>query len=224
LSKEEVALYAYFVPGKGLWPRLFEESLQALPLLRVELSRFRSVPSRRLIRRLRRSGVKGFLNGPEWLSLVTTAPLYRRKAAQLALAVLEGRGLEPERAVVGLMGRRWSAEMERCAGELVQRVRCLALDLPRSEGTEWELRRRWGVSAVEGEGDVTVCFSPAEPGENRLLLGEERPSVEGISWHWRGGALPEGAPVDALLTLLAQSGRIGWEEIEAEGRGSRGVG
>jgi hypothetical protein len=150
---------------------------------------------------------------------VETAPLYRARAAELALGLLRRRGLAPERSVVGLRSRRWSRELERVASALAPQVRGLALrlDSPGAElRAEEYLRGEFGLPVFQGEGDLCLCFSSAEPAPDRVLLGVERPVIEGLRLGWSGGSLPEQVPRAALLTLLAQRGRISWEEILLE--------
>ena len=214
--------YAYFVSARRLLPACYREEFLGVELLRVELPPRRGT-IRRVLRRLAKAGVTHSLNLPPLPAYpepcpraVETAALYRRKAAALALWALDQRGLSPEAQVEGLRGRAWTADLRRAADVLAPRVKSLALCLER-EGTEQtaaaDLLERWGVGVLHGEGAVTLCFSPAPPGEGRLLLGEDRPCVEGLTWRWQGGKLPPGAPADALLTVLSRRGRIGWEEL-----------
>lgn len=213
---------AYFVRGRRLFPACFREQVPGLELLRVELPR-RKGAARRVLRRLARSGVVRALNLPgldrypvPCPRLVETGELYRRKAAELALWDLRRRGLDPAACVVGLQARHWSAALERTAAQLVPRVKGLALVLRQPEAQRLaaaELFRRWGVPVLQGAGDVTLCFAPEPPGPNRLLLGEERPRVEGLHWRCRGAELPREAPEDALVCVLLELGCIGWEEV-----------
>lgn len=209
-------MYAYFTREKHLFSRCYREELEKLTLLRLELPmRCRTVP-RRTLRALRRSGVTVLLNGPEnrFLPLLETGELYRRKAGELALLWLQQHKIDPETVVVGLLGRRWTGEMERSAAVLVPQVRGLALTMPEASEAEWSLQQRYGVSVFQGEGDLTLCFSPASAGEKRLLLGESRPHIPGIDFRWRSGELPNNAPADALLTALIRGGRMDWTAAE----------
>jgi hypothetical protein len=213
--------YAYFVPARRLFSACYEEEVQGLSLLRVELPRRRGA-QRRILRRLGRMGVNWVLNLPELSSypehcprLVETGELYRRRGGAVALWALERRGLAAEESVVGLRSRRWTPWLERLAVELAQRVRGLALCLEQGEEEAGRaLLERCGVPVFHGEGDVTLCYAPAEPDSARLLLAGPRPRVEGLAWRWSGGEFPEGAPADALLCVLAQRGSISWEEAE----------
>lgn len=216
----------YFAPRSGLWVRCWEESVLDLELLRVELPRCRKGAGKRVLRRLYRGGFRTVLELPpgcvcseRYPAPVETAPLYRARAAELALGLLRRRGLAPERSVVGLRSRRWSRELERVASALAPQVRGLALrlDSPGAElRAEEYLRGEFGLPVFQGEGDLCLCFSPAEPAPDRVLLGVERPVIEGLRLGWSGGSLPEQVPRAALLTLLAQRGRISWEEILLE--------
>lgn len=219
--------YVYFVPSKRLFPACFQEEFLGLELLRVELPRRRGAV-RRILRRLERAGVTRALNLPTLPRYpepcpraVATAPLYHHRAAELALWDMHRRGLTPERSVVALRGRSWTAVIARAADALAPRVKGLSLCLDRPEAERAAaaaLLERWGVGVLHGEGDVTLCFTPADSAGGRLLLGEDRPTVEGLAWRWQGGALPEGVPADALLTVLEQRGRVDWAEILPESR------
>lgn len=213
--------YAYFVPVRRLLPACYEEEVQGFSLLRVELPRRRG-PQRRILRSLGRWGVSQALNLPELPSypencprLVETWELYRRRGGALALWALECRGLAAEESVVGFRARRWTSWLERVTGELAQRVRGLALCLEQGEEEAARvLLERYGLPVFHGEGDVTLCYAPAQPDSCRLLLDGPRPKVDGLDWRWSGGGLPEGTPADALLCVMAQRGCIPWEEAE----------
>lgn len=211
-------MYGYLVV-QGSRPRFFQEEVLGLPLLRGQLPERgkRQRWERRGLDFLRRAGVRTLLVGPESghsFRLVETGQLYRRKAAQLALLELERREIPFREAVVGLRANRYSRAMEEACRLLAGRVRALALELPQSEDVVWQLQCEYGIPVFRGEGDVTLCFTPAEPGESRLLLGEERPEVEGISFTAPGLTLPEGCPKTPLLALLCETGRLGWEQVE----------
>lgn len=212
---------AYFADGSAVWVRCWEEEVLGLALLRVELPRYRRGAARRLLRKVRRLGpvlnLPSLRSYPLWCPRpVETAPLYRAKAAELALWLLRRNAQAPERSVVGLRCRRWTAELERCAARLAPRVRGLALCLDTAEEearAEQVLLQRFGLPVLHGEGDVCLCFAPAEAGARRLLLGTPWPVVEGVRWGWTGGTLPEQVPAAALLTLLVQRGTLSWEEV-----------
>ncbi len=213
----------YYVQGRGLWVRCWEEEVLGLELLRVELPRCRPGAARRVQRWLFRAGYRRVLNPPPGRPCsgpcpkpVETAPLYRARGAEVALCLLQQRGLEPERCVVGLRCRRWNRDLERIASALAPQVRGLALCLESQSAelrAEAFLRRSFGLPVFQGEGDICICFTPAPDAPGRVLLGTPRPDVKGLRLGWAGGALPEDVPRAALLTLLAQEGRIGWEEI-----------
>lgn len=214
-------MYAYFTTQRRVFPRYYQESFLGLPLLRAELPRRgrKSRWEKKALAFLRRNQVRTLLNGPEQcapLRLLDTGELYRRTAPELALLTLRRQRILPEKAVVGLLGTRWTRELDRAARRLAGQVRCLSLSLPGSQDLAWELQQEFGIPVFQGDGDLTLCFSPAQPGPGRLLLGSPRPRVEGISFRWKGGPLPEDVPADALLTLLARSGIIPWGEILVE--------
>lgn len=210
-------MVGYFVT-QGNCPRYFREEALGLPLLRGQLpQRGNSARwERKALRFFCRAGVHCLLNGPEnaALPLTETGSLYRRKAAELALVELERRGVPRETAVVGLWASHASRELEAACRALAGQVRALALELPERETLSWELQQEYGIPVFRGEGTVTLCFTPAPPQENRLLLGEMRPNVPGIAFSAPGVELPPGCPVTALLALLGETGRLGWERIQ----------
>ncbi len=212
-------MVGYFVT-QGSRPRYFREEVLGLPLLRGQLPQ-RGDPARwerKALRFFRRAGVHCLLNGPETaaLPLTETGPLYCRKAADIALLELERRGLPPHEAVVGLWASHTSRELEAACHSLAERVRALALELPERENLSWELQQDYGIPVFRGEGDVALCFTPAQPQENRLLLGAARPNVPGIAFSAAGVEVPPGCPETALLALLGETGRLGWEQIQVE--------
>ncbi len=212
-------MVGYFVTG-GSRPRFFREEVLGLPLLRGQLPR-RGDPARwerKALRFFRRAGVHRLLNGSEnaALPLTETGTLYRRKAADIALLELERRGVSPETAVVGLWASHASRELEAACRALAGQVRALALELPERETLSWELQQDYGIPVFRGEGAVTLCFTPAPPQENRLLLGEARPRVPGIAFSAPGVEVPPGCPETALLALLGETGQLGWEQIQVQ--------
>ncbi|MCD7928819.1 MAG: hypothetical protein LUF86_01500 [Clostridiales bacterium] len=225
-------MVGYFVT-QGNRPRFFREEVLGLPLLRGQLPR-RGDPARWERKGLlffQRAGVRCLLNGPESaaLPLAETGSLYRRKAAEIALLELERRGVPPNEAVVGLWASRTSRELEAACRVLAGRVRALALELPERETLSWVLQQDYGIPVFRGEGTVTLCFTPAPPqggplarkcrltaGENRLLLGERRPNVPGVTFVAPEVELPPGCPATPLLALLGEPGRLGWEQIQVQ--------
>lgn len=212
-------MVGYFVT-QGSRPRFFREEALGLPLLRGQLPR-RGNPARwerKGLRFFRRAGVTRLLNGPEnaVLPLTETGTLYRRKAADIALVELERRGIPPETAVVGLRASHASRELETACRALAGQVRALALELPERESLSWALQQDYGIPVFRGEGNVTLCFTPAPLGENRLLLGEARPCVPGVAFLAAGVEPPSGCPETPLLALLGETGRLGWEQIQVQ--------
>ncbi|MCD8354461.1 MAG: hypothetical protein LUC47_09155 [Clostridiales bacterium] len=212
-------MVGYFIT-QGSRPRFFREEVLGLPLLRGQLPQ-RSDPARwerKALRFFRRAGVHCLLNGPEnaALPLTETGPLYRRKAADIALLALEQRGVPPETAVVGIWASHASRELESACRVLAGQVRALALELPERETLSWELQQDYGIPVFRGEGTVTLCFTPTPPQENRLLLGTARPNVPRIAFSAPGVEVPPGCPVTPLLTLLGETGRLGWEQIQVQ--------
>lgn len=192
--------YAYFTEGKRL--RFYEETAMGATLLRVELPQGKN--RERLIKKaakfLRRAGVTDVLSETSHLESfglrpVETGTLYRRYGAEVALAALMAHGLDASRSVVGIRGNRWTQEMSAACCCLAQRVRAISLALPGElwDAASWELQQRFGLSVLPGDGTVTLCFSPCEAREGRLLLDVPRPKVEGVRF---GCAFP-GLPADA---------------------------
>ncbi|MCD8050857.1 MAG: hypothetical protein LUE89_04165 [Clostridiales bacterium] len=212
-------MVGYFVT-QGSRPRYFREEVLGLPLLRGQLPR-RGDPARwerKALRFFRRAGVHCLLNGTEnaALPLTETGTLYRRKAADIALLELKRRGVPPNEAVVGLWASHASRELEAACRALAGQVQALALELPERETLSWELQQDYGIPVFRGEGTVTLCFTPAPPGEGCLLLGTARPNVPGIAFSAPGVELPPGCPVTPLLALLGETGRLDWEQIQVE--------
>ncbi|MCD8008797.1 MAG: hypothetical protein LUF68_07700 [Clostridiales bacterium] len=212
-------MVGYFVT-QGSRPRFFREEVLGLSLLRGQLpQRGNSARwERKGLRFFQRAGVRCLLNGPETaaLPLTETGTLYRRKAAEIALLELERRGVPPGEAVVGLRASHTSRELEAACRALAGQVRALALELPERETLSWELQQDYGIPVFRGEGTITLCFTPAPVGVNRLLLGERRPQVEGITFTAPEVEFPPGCPVTPLLALLGETGRLGWERIQVQ--------
>ncbi|MCD8160891.1 MAG: hypothetical protein LUE61_06890 [Clostridiales bacterium] len=206
-------MYAYYIMNYARRrPRYYEESVCGLPLLRVELPRRWN--GRRVGAVLRRAGVRCALNLPEDGTilpeplLVSTRSLWQRVAAELALAELTRRGIPWGEATVGVLAGRTTKEVWDTLERLSGRVRALSLNLPEGERVALCLQRDSGVPVLAGPGDVTLCFSPAEPGKGRLLLGAERPAPEGFTLAVPGVPVPEGCPAEGLYGALEQRGRL----------------
>lgn len=200
--------YGYFAEGKRL--RYYEEERMGVSLLRAEIpnGKKHNVSIRKAVKFFRRAGVRQLLNGPDFLEreglmMVETGPLYRERAAEIAFRVMEQRGLSAAGTVVGIRGNRWTREMEQACQQLAGRVRTLAVALPDGlqEEVVWTLQRQYGLSVLSGDGDLTLCFSPAESGPGRVLLGEKRPVVAGVSLCPSLEGLPEEA-AEGLFALF----------------------
>lgn len=201
-------LCGYLTTGKRL--RFYEEELDGIALLRGELPQ-RGDPKKHLRKALsffRRMGVTLLLNGPEdaerWgIPLVETGSLYRRHAAEAALMFMKRREIAPRQAVVGIRGSRWTREMDATCEQLAGQVRSLSLALPEweSEEASWVLQRRYGISVLNGDGDVTLCFTPCEAQAGRLLLGEKRPDIADVNFGRSFSHLPKDA-AEGLAAVL----------------------
>lgn len=211
-------MYGYLTTS-GFRLRFYSEEVLGLPLLRAQLPERerREKWERKALGFFRRAGVRTLLNGPENcapLRRTETGALYRHKAAELALLDLAQRGIPPREAVVGLRASRWTREMEMASRLLASQVRALALELPHREEVVWQLQQQYGIPVLQGDGDVTLCFTPAEAGDGRLLLGEPRPIVEGAVFRLPGLELPEGCPEEAVICVLCECGRAEWDTVE----------
>lgn len=211
-------MYGYFTTA-GFRLRFYSQEVLGLSLLRAQLPEWgsREKWERKALDFFCRAGVRWTLNGPERCAPLRqreTGALYRHKAAELALLELEGREIPLREAVVGLRASRWTREMEEASCLLASQVRALALELPHREEVVWQLQQQYGIPVLQGDGDVTLCFTPAEAGDGRLLLGEPRPIVEGAVFRLPGLELPEGCPEEAVICVLCECGRTGWGEVK----------
>lgn len=206
-------MYTYYVNNFALHrPRYYEEWAGGVPLLRVELPRRWN--GKRVGRVQRRAGVRCALNLPETEQpgvegrLISTRALWQNCGTALALAALEARGIEPSQAVVGIRATRLSRPVLDALEQLSARVRALALSLPDQEEVALWLQRQNGVPVLAGEGDVTLCFSPAEAAPGRLLLDGARPEPPGLRLFVPGVEVPEGCPAEGLYAALLEQGRL----------------
>jgi len=191
-----------------------------MPLLRVELPR-RVTPRvcRKTERYLQGCRVHQLLNAPEeWPGpplppLNPTRRLWRQKAEEAALFLLEREGVAPSRATVEFCGDRFSRDVEALILSLVRHIRTVSLALPAPEAFLWRLQRDYGVSPQTGPGDVSLCFSPV-PRRCAIPLWQARPQVAGACLRCPGPEYPEGCPVLPLLAALEEQGRIGAEQIQ----------
>ncbi len=211
-------MYGYLVYGcKRL--RFFEEEVMGLTLLWAELPRRGRVEGweERALDFFHRAGVRRLLNGGtglEHFPLVETGELWRERAAEAALVTLKQEKIPLKQAVVGLRSSRWTKEMERTCMELSPIIRALSLEIPNREEIVWDLQRFCGIPVLQGAGDVTLCFTPAEPGDGRILLGGERPAPEGLTLWAEVEECPEGCPVPALAAALREHGI--WVNIQVK--------
>jgi hypothetical protein len=215
--KGGIFLYGYLITkGKSL--RFYQEQVLDLSLLRCEIpARSQERQERKALNFLRRAGVKELLNPPQirhTFRLTSTGELYRHKAAELALLELERQSIPPERAVIGLRANRWNRDMAEACQHLAPTIRAFALELPQREEIVWQLQRQYGIPILRGGGDITLCFTPAQPGKGRLLLGGERPELKQFTFSAAGVELPEGCPVVPLLAVLCETGRLEWDRVK----------
>lgn len=208
-------------PGPG---RLKAEqvSILGLPVLWVSVPEGGYWEKRRVARAERlllRSGVRRRLllrDAPEWaVSVPEVDPLalYRAMADRLTLEELKGRGVEPCRSTVVLVGEQMDSDLVRTAHLLCPRVRVLGLEVGRGgERLARELYREFGAAvSFGGQADVRVRFSgPAQPGELVLC---RRPELLGITVEAPALCLPEQLEPVPLLTALWQAGRIDVKDL-----------
>lgn len=179
------------VPGKNT---AVEEQIGGMPCLCLKLyggERKGGFRKRREVRWIKRMisvyGVKHIL-APKGFSLadefwagmrVDFAPFNSGISDLLALGWLEGRGIAPERAVVGLSAPRMSREVRQAAERLSTRVRGLRIDIP-GEGAnfaDW-LHREYGIPIREGvRADVTLLFGGEKRGVGAWIDLSERRSI-----------------------------------------------
>ena len=136
----------------------------------------------------------------------------RAQSVPLALALLERRGISPDRATVALRGRRADRNMVRTAAELCPRVRHLVVDAPQGgeELAQW-LRREFGVPILPpGEvGHAALRFQAGCPqrGEEALDLYGPRPRLAGLSLAAPGLAEEDREDLP-LLAALWEGGKL----------------
>lgn len=211
---------AYFFPSHRRRLRVWEETVQGMPLLCLELpARLTSRVCRRTGFVLARCGVHQLLNAPaDWPGpplppLNPTRALWAQKAPEAALFLLRRLGSDPARATVEVCADRFSAPVERAILALVPRVRAISLSLPAPEAFLWRLQREYGVSPVSGCGDLSLCYAPL-PRRHALPLWQPRPQVDGAKLYYPIPDLPEGCPALPLLAALEEQGRVRAEEIQ----------
>jgi len=208
-------------PGPG---RIKAEQVNilGLPVLWVSVPAGGYWEKRKLVRAERlliRGGVRRLLpllDDPGWdvsVPEVDPLPLYRAMADRLVLELLNGRGVEPCRSTVVLVGEQVDGDLARTAHQLCPSVRMLHLGAGRGgERLARELYREFGAAvSFGGRADVRVRFSgPAQPGE-LVLCG--RPELLGMCVEAPELCLPERLQPMPLLTALWQSGRLDLKEM-----------
>lgn len=204
--------------------------LCGLPVLRAEVGAPDTLNGKRLERRIYRAaarlwehGVSHVLTttGFSWwttvrragLAPVETETMCRAAAAPLALAALEVRGWEAERAVVALAGRRVSPAMMRAAEMLARRVCRLVVEVPDGGTALAEyLHEEYGLPVLlpgTVRPAITVAFDASWTGRGAALkLWGEKPDLLGTEIWVPGLALPEGCEPLPLLAALWECGRI----------------
>lgn len=206
--------------------RLKQARVLGLPVLQAHLQADGYWEERRLNRAARllaRQGVRRVLplRGFErwdilarWgLTAVDPLPLYRSMGAELALAVLENRGVEPCRGAVALLGEHVDGDLARTARLLCPWVRTLMLGVEYGgERLARELYWEFGAAVSVGdEADVRVRFSgPGQPGE-LVLCGV--PELLGLELKAPELVLPEELEPMPLLTVLWQAGRMDVKDL-----------
>ena len=217
---------------RGLRTQLTAEKVLGLPLLRAGAAGSRSGAVRRAARALKKRGVRRALTPPDFrdwdilegqgLRPVETGDLCRALAPDIALAILEGMGLPPERGVVVLRGERVTRSLRLAALALCPRVKGLLVDAPAGgEALRGELRREYGIPALEdGPGrraQVALHFAPAAGRGERLAdLSGPSPVLEGLSFTLDGQELPGDCEPLPLLAALWETGRLGLGEIRVK--------
>ncbi len=207
-------MLGYVMEWEGRRIRLWEEDVLGLPLLELELPQNASPRWENRARRLlERQGVRRLLCPTAGLPGVSTRSLWQSMSAPLALAWLRRNRLNPQKSVVAVSAGLHHPLVLPLCQRLAPQVRAIALDIPQWDDFAWTLERQLGLPVLRGEGDVTVCLSPAPAGENRLLLGDSCPSPPGFSLGVEGCPLPGHLPALPLLAALRDSGRISAEDL-----------
>lgn len=221
--------------GRLVWtgerrPRIYlrEEHIRGLTILRAELPGHpdsRGAEGRRSkgLRRLERAGAHRLLLPEQEAGLepginpVITRPLWQQMAAPLAVTAIAAAGAQPERTVVALRSEQVTQPVFHTCCRLMGAVRALSLSVPGGgEELAWWLERHYGVPVLAEGGDVTLCFSPDDPGADRFLLGEEQPAPAGYTVALKEGCpalIPEDCPTLPLLAALLEEGKVRTEEL-----------
>lgn len=173
---------------------------------------------RRVLRRLRRSGVARCVLPPELEAEAARFGLLPVEVQRLRCAVLpqllsKVEGLDRGTAV--LRAEYASPEVWRAAALLAQRARYVALEVDGGgEALAQALRRRFGLCVGRvGETAVTVSFSGAPQRERAICLGVDCHRCQHVTYAVMGDKLGEWPPQEQLLAALLEGGEIKKEEI-----------
>ena len=204
--------------------RLERVEVLGLPVLKVSLPAGGVWAKRRMkkaARLLVRHGVRKILptkGFDSWevpvrcgLRPVDPLPLYRSMGAELALAALVVRGVDPSRAVVALAGEYADGDLVRTAQRLCPRVRMVVPVLEQGgEQLARDLYLRFGAAVdLETQSDLCVRFCGARKAGELVLCAE--PDLIGLRLD---ASVPETELEKLpLLTALWQAGRLKQEEI-----------
>lgn len=196
-------------------PRFYRETVAGLELIRAELPRENSRTLTRCAAVMERYGVKRMLEGrlPGYAT-VPTADLWQAHSSALALRLLASRNLPPERAVVALSATHVNRRVLTATEELSDQVWAVALEIPHASWLELWLQQRNGVPVLRSGGDLTLCFSPGITKEGAVELGARQPQVPGWGLEAKGVEVPQGCPVEPVLSLLVEGGALTESEIE----------
>lgn len=167
----------------------------------------------RRFRRLKRAGIRQLAVPEAWQDEARRWGLRPVEPWPLRREVLL-RELEQRRGTIAcIRASRPSRAAEEAALALAQRFRYLQLDIPRSDGLQRTLLRRFGVSgAAPGQAELTVSFDGPPQTDGELCLGEDCCGWQAAQYlplpGWEGPELPED-----LLCALWSGGYIKKEDI-----------
>lgn len=197
--------------------RMEEERLMGLPVLVLTLpllARRRERVARKGLFALSGQGVSRVLLPSDWdlwpllrqcgLRGVETGGFRCALAPAWVDAVLRGKGLSPERAVLFLSGERESAAMCRVARALCPLVRNLVIDVPGGGELSKQLRREFGLPVLGTRGiraDARLVFAP-DPVLHGCTVGVRNTDL-----------LPTDCDSLSLLCVLWENQRIKTEDI-----------
>lgn len=203
--------------GEGRKFEMDEERLMGLPVqvLTLPLSaRRRERVMRRSLSALSARGVNRVLLPPDWdlwellrqcgLRRVETGAFRCALAPMWTNAVLRGKGISPERAVLVLSGERESVSMCHVARVLCPLVRNLVIDVPGDGELSKQLRRDFGLPVLSARGvraDARLAFEP-DPVLRGCAIGIKMKDL-----------LPMECDSLSLLCVLWENQRIKTEDI-----------